>query len=63
MRDGAIYRHPMDTPAGRIRTWATVSVEGATVTLNDVSIYPENREIPPSRSGYESSCDSGTRWR
>jgi hypothetical protein len=41
MRDGAVYRHPLDTPAGKLRTWATVSVEGSTVTLNDVSIYPE----------------------
>ena len=46
MRDGAIYRHPMDTPAGKIRTWATVSVEGSTVTLNDVSIYPEKPGAP-----------------
>jgi hypothetical protein len=46
MRDGAIYRHPMDTPAGKIRTWAIVSVEGSTVTLNDVSIYPEKPGDP-----------------
>jgi hypothetical protein len=36
-----VYRHPLDTPAGKIRTWATVSVDGSTITLNDVSIYPE----------------------
>ncbi len=46
MRDGVIYRHPMDTPAGKIRTWATVSVAGSTVTLNDVSIYPERPGAP-----------------
>jgi hypothetical protein len=51
MRDGAIYRHPMDTPAGRIRTWATVSVEGSTVTLNDVGIYPERPGDPAIEIG------------
>ncbi len=51
MRDGAIYRHPMDTPAGRIRTWATVTVEGSTVTLNDVGIYPERPGDPAIEIG------------
>jgi hypothetical protein len=46
LRDGAVYRHPLDTPAGKVRTWATVSVEGSTVTLNDVSIYPERPGAP-----------------
>ena len=51
MRDGAIYRHPMDTPAGKIRTWATVTVDGSTVTLNDVSIYPERPGDPSIEIG------------
>jgi hypothetical protein len=51
MRDGAIYRHPLDTPAGKIRTWATVSVEGSTVTLNDVGIYPERPGDPAIEIG------------
>jgi hypothetical protein len=46
MRDGAVYRHPLDTPAGKIRTWATVTVDGSTITLNDVSIYPERPGDP-----------------
>jgi hypothetical protein len=40
LRDGAVYRHPIDTPAGRLRTFSTVKVDGSTVILNDVSIYP-----------------------
>jgi len=51
LRDGVVYRHPLDTPAGKVRTWATVSVEGSTVTLNDVSIYPERPGDPPVEMG------------
>jgi hypothetical protein len=51
MRDGAVYRHPLDTPAGKVRTWAIVSVQGSTVTLNDISIYPERPGDPAIEIG------------
>jgi len=41
LRAGAVYRHPLETPAGKLRAWGTVEIDGSTLILNDVSVYPE----------------------
>lgn len=40
---GELYRHPFQTPDGRLRSWATVGVEGSTLILSEIGIYPERQ--------------------
>jgi hypothetical protein len=41
LRQGRVYRHPIETPAGTLRAWATVDIDGSTLILRDVGVYPE----------------------
>ena len=38
--DGELYERSFDTPAGRIDVLAEIVIEGSTIGLRDIAVYP-----------------------